>query len=348
MRRIEQELHPAMIAELPAVRGRTAVRARRDRSPRASRRWSAGFHDARSPALREPQSIELVLCTAVSAFLGRYRGQTRVHTESDLRVFLRWYTDQELNPLAPTSNGMCTAARCPTLPAVHSLPPTVGRGRLLSRPGDRPDPAALASRLRPPATGSPGVTDARSWSPAVRSAARPARAADLRSVRLEHHRPPGGTWPPGPARTRQRRQTRPRPIAPAVARAIDRAADGRTAGPILRNTLGGRMDRHAATRRLKHLAATARIRPRSREPRPPPQLHPGRVHGPPEPDHHSRLRRDERGPTARLQADRIRQSEVPQDRTFIPANRRRGGGSACGGDLAPPNRVSRTGEIGRY
>jgi hypothetical protein len=32
--------------------------------------------------------------------------------------------------------------------------------------------------------------------------------------------------------------------------------DDRTDGPILRNTLGGRMDRRAATRRLKHLAAT--------------------------------------------------------------------------------------------
>jgi hypothetical protein len=39
------------------------------------------------------------------------------------------------------------------------------------------------------------------------------------------------------------------PLPPAVARAIDRAVDGRTAGPILRNTLGARMDRNAATRR---------------------------------------------------------------------------------------------------
>ncbi|MCX5064292.1 site-specific integrase [Micromonospora lupini] len=37
---------------------------------------------------------------AVSAFLGRYRGQTRVHTESDLRVFLRWCSDHELDPLS--------------------------------------------------------------------------------------------------------------------------------------------------------------------------------------------------------------------------------------------------------
>ncbi len=50
------------------------------------------------------------------------------------------------------------------------------------------------------------------------------------------------------------------PLPPAVARAIDRAVDDRTDGPILRNILGVRMDRHAATRRLKHLAATTGIR----------------------------------------------------------------------------------------
>ncbi|GAA2600549.1 hypothetical protein GCM10010399_34190 [Dactylosporangium fulvum] len=50
------------------------------------------------------------------------------------------------------------------------------------------------------------------------------------------------------------------PLPPAVARAIEQAVDGRTEGPILRNTLGGRMDRHAATRRLKYLAATAGVR----------------------------------------------------------------------------------------
>ncbi|WBB69167.1 hypothetical protein [Micromonospora sp. WMMD812] len=33
----------------------------------------------------------------------------------------------------------------------------------------------------------------------------------------------------------------------------------RTSGPILRNTLGVRMDRHAATHRLKHLAQAAGI-----------------------------------------------------------------------------------------
>jgi integrase/recombinase XerD len=50
------------------------------------------------------------------------------------------------------------------------------------------------------------------------------------------------------------------PLPPAVARAIDRAVEERLGGPILRNTTGARMARHAATRRLKHFAATAGIR----------------------------------------------------------------------------------------
>jgi integrase/recombinase XerD len=45
-------------------------------------------------------SNRAVLQTAVSAYLGRYRGETRSHTESDLRIFLTWCTDQELDPLA--------------------------------------------------------------------------------------------------------------------------------------------------------------------------------------------------------------------------------------------------------
>ena len=44
------------------------------------------------------------------------------------------------------------------------------------------------------------------------------------------------------------------PLPPAVGRAIDRAASLRDRGPILLNTCGSRMDRHAATRRLRRLA----------------------------------------------------------------------------------------------
>src|SRR5437773_461673 len=43
---------------------------------------------------------QLVPRAAVAAYLGRYRGQTRLHTESDLRVFLRWCAEFGLDPLA--------------------------------------------------------------------------------------------------------------------------------------------------------------------------------------------------------------------------------------------------------
>jgi Phage integrase family len=49
------------------------------------------------------------------------------------------------------------------------------------------------------------------------------------------------------------------PLPPAVGRAIDRAAGIRTRGPVLPNSRGTRMDRHAATRRLRHLADQAGI-----------------------------------------------------------------------------------------
>ena len=50
------------------------------------------------------------------------------------------------------------------------------------------------------------------------------------------------------------------PLPPAVGRAIDRAIGTRTDGPILLNSRGARMDRHAATPRLRRLAQTAGVR----------------------------------------------------------------------------------------
>src|SRR5688572_5930205 len=41
-----------------------------------------------------------LLEVAVAAHLSRYHGESRTHTESDLRVFLGWCTDQQLDPLA--------------------------------------------------------------------------------------------------------------------------------------------------------------------------------------------------------------------------------------------------------
>ncbi len=53
-----------------------------------------------APSIGVARADQLLLRAAVSAYLGRYRGETRLHTESDLRVFLRWCNDQDLDPLA--------------------------------------------------------------------------------------------------------------------------------------------------------------------------------------------------------------------------------------------------------
>jgi integrase len=50
------------------------------------------------------------------------------------------------------------------------------------------------------------------------------------------------------------------PLPPAVGRAIDRAVGERARGPILLNSRGARMDRHAATRRLRRLADAAGVK----------------------------------------------------------------------------------------
>jgi site-specific recombinase XerD len=49
------------------------------------------------------------------------------------------------------------------------------------------------------------------------------------------------------------------PLPPAVGRAVDRAIAERTVGPILLNRRATRMDRHAATRRLRRLQASAGV-----------------------------------------------------------------------------------------
>jgi integrase/recombinase XerD len=50
------------------------------------------------------------------------------------------------------------------------------------------------------------------------------------------------------------------PLPPAVGRAVDHAIGDRTTGPVLLNSRGSRMDRHAATRRLHSLAAASGMR----------------------------------------------------------------------------------------
>jgi site-specific recombinase XerD len=46
------------------------------------------------------------LDTAALAHLSRYRGTSRTHTESDLRVFLTWCQDRKLAPLSAQRNDL--------------------------------------------------------------------------------------------------------------------------------------------------------------------------------------------------------------------------------------------------
>jgi integrase/recombinase XerD len=234
------------------------------------------------PGLGVAPPDHVVLRAAVSAYLGRYRGQTRLHTESDLRVFLRWCADHGVDPLVAVradveryvrwlqdvrrfqpstvsrrlsvvvgfyrvcvidqilAHSPADYVRRPTVPAES---PTLGLGHLqfealitTARLSINPNDFALVALL--------GLLGLRIFE---------ACGANINDLGEEHGhrvlrvRGKGGNVVLVP-------------LPPAVSRAIDRAVDDRTDGPILRNTLGARMDRHAATRRLKHLATTAGVR----------------------------------------------------------------------------------------
>src|SRR6476659_4536937 len=78
-------------------RSRASAGPGHSRRPTVLYRITAHYRFRCSPGV-EP-SGQLVLRAAVSAYLGRYRGESRLQTESDLRVFLRWCADLDLDPL---------------------------------------------------------------------------------------------------------------------------------------------------------------------------------------------------------------------------------------------------------
>lgn len=53
-----------------------------------------------APRTAPGEPAALVLRAAVAAYLARYKGLSRSHTDSDLQVFLRWCAERELDPLA--------------------------------------------------------------------------------------------------------------------------------------------------------------------------------------------------------------------------------------------------------
>jgi integrase/recombinase XerD len=217
---------------------------------------------------------------AVAAYLARFKGISRNRTESDLRSYLAWCAEQALDPLAarrpqlelyirwmqeirrfkPSTvsrrfsvtagfyrtcvlDGVLehSPAEHVRRPSVPAESPTLGFTHLqfealLTAARQSPDPCdfALVAML--------GLLGLRIFE---------ATGADIADLGEEHGHRVLRVCGKGTKIVLV-------PLPPAVGRAIDRAGF-RARGPILLNSRGARMDRHAATRRLRHLAETAGI-----------------------------------------------------------------------------------------
>jgi integrase/recombinase XerD len=219
---------------------------------------------------------------ATAAYLARYKGQSRLHAESDLRCYLTWCHDHDLDPLQ---------ARRPHLELYlrwmqevrHFQPSTVSR-RLSIVAGfyrtcviDALLEHSPAEHVRRPHVGNDSSTLGLSHLQfeALLSAARDsqndndfalvamlgllglrifeATGADITDLSEIHGHRVLTVLGKGD-------KLAVLPLPPAVARAVDRAAQDRQEGPLLLNRAGTRMSRHSATRRLRRLANSAGVR----------------------------------------------------------------------------------------
>jgi site-specific recombinase XerD len=219
---------------------------------------------------------------AVAAYLARFKGSFREHTQSDLRCYLSWCTErgldppaarrphlelyirwmQKIRPFKPSTmsrrfsvtagfyrtcvidglleHSPAEHVRRPTVPPES---PTLGFNHLqfealLTAARESTDPCdfALVAML--------GLLGLRIFE---------ATSTDTTDLSEEHGHRVLRVCGKGTKVVLI-------PLPPAVGRAIDRAIGARTGGPILLNSRSTRMDRHAATRRLRRLARTAGIR----------------------------------------------------------------------------------------
>ena len=227
-----------------------------------------------------PHSDTLRLATA--AYLARYKGASRIHCESDLRIYFGWCAERALDPLTTQRSQLELYIRW--MQEVRRFQPSTVSRRLSVIAGFyrtcvidgvlAHSPAEYVRRPAVPAESPPlGYTHLQfeALLTTARDSANPcdfalvamlgllglrifeANGADVGDLGEEHgHRVLRVCGKGGKVVLV--------PLPPAVGRAIDRAIAGRDSGPILLNSRGARMDRHAATRRLRHLAAAAGVR----------------------------------------------------------------------------------------
>ena len=254
--------------------------------PRASGRGgrNVGFMEnltTLGSALSYPVLFTDRLRLAVAAYLARFKGSSREHTESDLRCYLSWCAEHGLDPLAAQRPHLELYIRW--MQEIRRFKPSTVSRRFSVAAGFyrtcvldgvlEHSPAEHVRRPPVPAE-SPtlGFTHLQfeALLTAARDSATPcdfalvamlgllglrifeATSADIADLGEEHGHRVLRVCGKGIKIVLV-------PLPPAVSRAIDRAVASRARGPILLNIRGTRMDRHAATRRLHRLAEAAGI-----------------------------------------------------------------------------------------
>jgi integrase/recombinase XerD len=219
---------------------------------------------------------------AVAAYLARFKGSSREHTDSDLRCYLAWCAERGLDPLAARRPHLELYIRW--MQEVRRFKPSTISRRFSVTAGfyktcvidgllDHSPAVHVRRPSVPPESPTLGFTHLQfeALLTAARQSPNPcdfalvamlgllglrifeATAANIADLGEEHGHRVLRVCGKGSKVVLI-------PLPPAVGRAIDRAIGIRVRGPILLNSRSAQMDRHAATRRLRRLAETAGVR----------------------------------------------------------------------------------------